>query len=68
MTKTVSRILAVAASLAVALPGVSRAAGPVKVGFINSITGPQAPIGETMTNGLELALEDLKAKGINVQV
>jgi len=68
MTKTVSRFMAVAAALALAVPGASRAAGPVKVGFINSITGPQAPIGETMTNGLELALEDLKAKGVAVQV
>jgi len=68
MTKTASRILAAAAALALALPGAARAAGPVKIGFINSITGPQAPIGETMTNGLELAVADLKAKGVNVQV
>ena len=67
MTKTVSRILAVAATLALALPGASRAA-PIKVGFINSITGPQAPIGETMTNGLDMALEDLKKKGLDIEV
>ncbi len=68
MTKMLTRFLSVAAALALSLPGAAGAAGPVKVGFINSITGPQAPIGETMTNGLELALEDLKAKGVNVQV
>jgi len=67
MTKLVSRLMAFAAAAALLLPGASRAA-PVKIGFINSITGPQAPIGETMTNGLELALEDLKKRGIDVKV
>jgi len=67
MSKLVTRLLAVVAAAALLLPGTSSAA-PVKIGFINSITGPQAPIGETMTNGLELALEDLKKKGIDVKV
>jgi branched-chain amino acid transport system substrate-binding protein len=40
----------------------------VKIGFINSITGPEAPIGETLTNGVNLALDDLKAKGIEVDL
>jgi branched-chain amino acid transport system substrate-binding protein len=40
----------------------------VKIGFINSITGPEAPIGENLTNGVTLALEDLKSKGIDVQM
>lgn len=44
------------------------AAEKVKVGFINSITGPEAPIGENLTNGVTLALEDLKARGIDVQM
>ncbi|HET9551676.1 MAG TPA: ABC transporter substrate-binding protein [Anaeromyxobacteraceae bacterium] len=68
MTTLVSRTLATLAAAALLVPGASRAAGPIKIGFINSITGPQAPIGETMTYGLDLALEDLKAKGVNVQV
>ncbi len=67
MTMLASRILSLAAAVALALPGAARAA-PIKVGFINSITGPQAPIGETMTNGLELAIEDLKKKGLDLQV
>ena len=62
-----TRLLSLAGALALALPGAARAA-PIKVGFINTITGPQAPIGETMTNGLELALEDLKKSGVDVQV
>jgi branched-chain amino acid transport system substrate-binding protein len=44
------------------------AATKIKIGFINSITGPEAPIGETLTNGVNLALEDLKAKGIAVEL
>jgi branched-chain amino acid transport system substrate-binding protein len=55
------------AAVILAAPAAGRAA-PLKVGFINSITGPQAPIGETMTNGAELAIEDLKKKGLDVRV
>ena len=40
----------------------------VKIGFINSITGPEAPIGENLSNGVILAIEDLKAKGIDVDL
>jgi len=55
------------ALLAVALAVTARAA-PVKLGVINSMTGPEAPIGENLTNGIKLALEDLKKKGIEAQV
>ena len=41
---------------------------PVKIGVINSMTGPESPIGEDITNGIKIALEDLKAKGIEVEV
>ena len=54
-------------SLCLALPGLSQAAN-VKLGFINSITGPEAPIGENLTNGVTMAIEDLKKKGINVEL
>jgi branched-chain amino acid transport system substrate-binding protein len=40
----------------------------VKIGVINSMTGPQAPIGENLTNGIKFAEEDLAAKGIKVQL
>jgi branched-chain amino acid transport system substrate-binding protein len=40
----------------------------IKIGFINSITGPEAPIGENLTNGATLAQEDLKAKGVNIEL
>jgi len=52
---------------AILVPSLPRAA-PVKIGVINSITGPQAPIGENITNGIKLAEEDLKAKGIAVDI
>ena len=63
MKKLVSCVLA--ASLA--LPGLAAAAN-VKIGVINSMTGPEAPIGENLTNGIKLAQEDLKKKGINVDL
>lgn len=44
------------------------ASAQVKIGVINSMTGPQAPIGENLTNGIKLAEEDLKAKGIQLQL
>jgi len=48
-------------------PATGRAA-PVKIGFINSMTGSEAPIGESLTNGAALAVEDLKKKGIEVEL
>ncbi len=63
MKKMLSPLLAAAA---LAFPGAGRA--QVKIGFINSITGPEAPIGENLTNGVDMAVEDLKKKGINVSV
>jgi branched-chain amino acid transport system substrate-binding protein len=49
------------------LPGIVHA-GRVKLGFVNTITGAEAPIGENLTNGVTLALEDLKKKGIDVDL
>ncbi|MGE5048781.1 MAG: ABC transporter substrate-binding protein, partial [Deltaproteobacteria bacterium] len=58
-------ILAVAVAAGLATPA---AAAPVKLGVIDSLTGPEAPIGEDISNGIKLAVEDLKKKGIEVQV
>jgi branched-chain amino acid transport system substrate-binding protein len=41
---------------------------PLKIGVINCATGTQAPIGEYMSNGYKLALEDLQKKGIKVEL
>jgi len=56
-----------AAVAALALPGLA-AAAPIKIGVINSMTGPEAPIGENLTNGIKLAEEDVRKKGVDLQV
>ncbi len=53
--------------LFMAFPSLSAAAN-LRIGVINSMTGPEAPIGENLTNGIKLAQEDLKKKGINVDL
>jgi branched-chain amino acid transport system substrate-binding protein len=60
-------LLVLLSALILALPGAALAAS-VKIGVINSITGPEAPIGEHLTNGIKLAQEDLKLKNINVEL
>jgi branched-chain amino acid transport system substrate-binding protein len=65
---TGKRALFIAATFLM-VPGLSLAAAKnVKLGFINSITGPEAPIGENLSNGVTLALEDLKKEGIDVDL
>ncbi len=63
-----TRLTALIALLCLAVPGVSFAAGKVKLGFVNTITGAEAPIGENLTNGVTMAIEDLKKKGIEVDL
>jgi branched-chain amino acid transport system substrate-binding protein len=57
------RFLALGATLALAPCLLAQ-----KIGVINSMTGPEAPIGENITNGIKLAEEDLQKKGIHVQL
>lgn len=61
MTK---KLMPVLAALSLALPGLGRA--QTKVGFINTMTGAEAPIGENLTNGVDMALEDLGKKGVKI--
>jgi branched-chain amino acid transport system substrate-binding protein len=63
---TANRLTTVLAAVALALPGVGGA--QVKVGFINTMTGAEAPIGENLTNGVDLALEDLAKKGVKISL
>jgi branched-chain amino acid transport system substrate-binding protein len=63
----VQALLSLALTLALGAPG-RAAAAPVKIGFVNSVTGPEAPIGEALTNGVDLALDDLKKKGVEIEV
>ncbi len=63
------RRMALARALAGAAVPAGRAhAAAVRIGVIDSITGPEAPIGEDVANGVKLALEDLKARGVDVDV
>ena len=50
------------------IPSLAQGATKVKIGFINSITGPEAPIGENLSNGVTLAIEDLRKEGIDVDL
>ena len=58
---TTNRLTTALAALALALPGVGRA--QVKIGFINTITGAEAPIGENLTNGVDLAARGPREEG-----
>ncbi|HSP16673.1 MAG TPA: ABC transporter substrate-binding protein [Thermoanaerobaculia bacterium] len=62
------RWVVVLAVVALFLPSFADAATKVKIGFVNSMTGAEAPIGENLTNGVALALDDLKKEGIEVQL
>src|SRR5712692_1112201 len=62
------RFVVFLAAISLFVPSLAQAATKVKIGFINSITGPEAPIGENLSNGVTLALEDLKKKGIAVDL
>ena len=60
------RIFVLTLAVCLALP--LFAGTKVKIGFVNSLTGPEAPIGENITNGVSLAVEDLKKRGIDVDL
>lgn len=64
MIRTMIASLVAAASMLA--PAASLA--QVKIGFVNSVTGPEAPIGEALTNGVNMAMDDLKAKGITFEL
>ena len=42
-------------ALAAVLPACKKQSGPIRIGIVNSVTGPEAPIGELLTNGYLLA-------------
>lgn len=39
-----------------------------KIGVINTMSGPEAPMGESIANGIKLAEEELKRKGLTFQL
>src|SRR5438270_11717096 len=62
------RLMIFLAAISLLTAGFAQGATKVKFGFVNSITGPEAPIGENLSNGVTLALEDLKKEGIDVDL
>ncbi len=62
------RFIIFLAATSLLVSGLAQGATKVKIGFVNSITGPEAPIGENLSNGVTLALEDLKKEGIDVDL
>src|SRR6266568_6066500 len=62
------RLVILLIAIALIVPLFAHGATKVKIGFINSITGAEAPIGENLTNGVTLAIEDLKKQGIDVEL
>jgi branched-chain amino acid transport system substrate-binding protein len=61
-------LLSITAAALLLFPLSADAARPVKIGFINSITGKEAQIGENLTNGVAMAVDDMTAKGYSVTV
>lgn len=62
------RLVVFLAAISLFVPSFAQAAAKVKIGFINSMTGPEAPIGENLSNGVTLAIDDLKKEGIDVDL
>jgi len=67
--KTMQRLLAAAAALALAASP-AMAQQRVKIGFITTLSGPQGVIGEYMKNSVELALDHLgrKVGGLETEI
>src|SRR2546423_14839396 len=65
---SMKRFIVLLAAIALFVPVFAQGATKVKIGFVNSITGPEAPIGENLSNGVTLAIEDLKKEGIDVDL
>ncbi|MGI4946801.1 MAG: ABC transporter substrate-binding protein, partial [Janthinobacterium lividum] len=55
---------AAAISAGAALPALAQASGPVQVGTIEILSGPNSAYGAAIRAGLELALDEVNAKGV----
>jgi branched-chain amino acid transport system substrate-binding protein len=64
---SIDTVLRSALILGLVLPSAGHAQS-VKIGVINSVTGPEAPIGENLSNGIKLAEEDLAKRGIKTEL
>ena len=53
-----------AAAMLAAAPALAQPGGPVQVGAIEILSGPNAAYGAAIRSGLDLALEEINAKGV----
>ncbi len=60
MRKSLGIVLLTLVANAVSIGGVSAQKGPIKIGFIVSLTGPFAPNGRDMANAFEMYLDENK--------
>jgi branched-chain amino acid transport system substrate-binding protein len=58
-----ARSLAVGAAIAFCATASALAAEPIKVGLVAALSGPSAQSGEAITRGLQLAIDEINAKG-----
>jgi branched-chain amino acid transport system substrate-binding protein len=58
-----ARSLAVGAGIAFSATASALAAEPIKVGLVAALSGPSAQSGEAITRGLQLAIDEINAKG-----
>jgi branched-chain amino acid transport system substrate-binding protein len=58
-----ARSLAVGAAIAFSATASALAAEPIKVGLVAALSGPSAQSGEAITRGLQLAIDEINAKG-----
>ena len=58
-----SFIIGVSLIISLTLAGVSWAAGPIKVGTLEALTGPGAAFGTNILQGLQMAVDEMNEKG-----
>src|SRR5579875_3677328 len=58
-----ARSLAIGAAIAFCGMASASAAEPIKVGLVAALSGPSAQSGEAITRGLQLAIDEINAKG-----
>jgi branched-chain amino acid transport system substrate-binding protein len=58
-----ARLILAAAIAALAFAGPARAADPVKIGHVAALSGASAQSGEAITRGLQVAIDEINAKG-----
>jgi branched-chain amino acid transport system substrate-binding protein len=66
MTSTRSLLLCASIASALVLGGCSRIPDTVKIGVAQPMSGPLGPLGTDMKNGVQLAVDELNARGFKI--